>query len=279
MDLNTTPYISALAGYPGFPASAAEDEKLPPWSYMPPEAPSLAELREDYGLARMCAGLSELDTILKLLQWAYDAMEYDGGSPGPAKRDALTILRFGQPVNCALKAIVLDEAFLSMGFFARYITCLPAAYDGDCHVIVLVYARSLGKWLSVDPSHNTFFMGADGTILNILEARSIFRTGKAPAMRPIAREMAAPMFCGGIPCASYDEFYQVYMAKNSFRFACPVASASGYDSDPDARFIVLNPPGYRPDSEQPYRMAGRDFPTNNAAYFLAKPDGKDRSSP
>lgn len=277
MDIRSTSYCALLAQYPDFAAVHSPAEELPEWSYASPDAPGLAELRTRYGLLSLIEGMSELDAILKLLEWAYGIVEHDGGAVNPEPRSAVNILNAcavnRAAVNCRMKAIVLSEAYLSVGFRSRYVTCLPAEYDGDCHVIVLVYASSLGKWISVDPTHNTFFTSADGAILNILEARQIYWAGSAPSFRSIDRPATGPLHCGGIDCATYDEFYEVYMCKNCFRFSCPIASEPGVDSRPDAQFVVLNPLGYTGDPGGEARIWGSRplLVTHDASHFLAKP--------
>lgn len=242
----TTPFYQVLVRHADIRDDLAVGETVPAWSYASPDDPRLAELRERYGLARVIEGRAELDAIRALLDWAYRIVEHDGGAHNPAPRDALNILRTcettGARVNCRMKAIVLCEALLAVGFRARYVTCLPAVSDGDCHVITLAYAASVGKWVSVDPTFNTYFSAEDGAMLNVVEARRAYRSGQVPRHRRIDLEARGPLCCGGIECASYDEFYDLYMCKNSFRFACTLASEPGIDSHEAPATVVLAPP-------------------------------------
>lgn len=261
-----------------FDHDLAAGEAAPSWSYASPDDPALTELRERYGLARVIEGEPELDAIFALLDWAYRIVEHDGGAQNPEPRSALNILHAcettGARVNCRMKAIVLCEACLAVGLRARYVTCLPAIDDGDCHAITMVYADSLTKWVTVDPSFNTYFLGDGGTMLNVIEARQAYRSGQAPAHRHIDRHAAGPLRCGGVECASYDEFYDLYMCKDSFRFACTLASEPGIDSVEDAQTVVLCPP------DDPWVSDGGPeqwhrpvVVTHSTAAFLAAPRG------
>lgn len=241
---------------------------------MPTEAPTLVELRTRYGLVDLISGMAELPATLKLLAWAYTAVEYDGCSTNPDPPNSLNILdgwvREKRAVNCRMKAILLNEIYLSLEYRSRYITCMPAVADGDCHVVVMVYIASLGRWITVDPTQNTYFTDPDGAIINIFQARQMYRDGSVPGLHHIERPLSAPLYCGGIECGSFDEFYLLYMSKNCFRFACPVASEFGYEARPDAQFIYLSPPGYDPATGQEYDRE-RCFSIHDAGLFLMSP--------
>lgn len=249
-DICKTKWIDSLQEYPEISCNMSDVQDVPFFTYMPAEAPPLVELRTMYGLTDLVWGMSELAAALKLLEWTYAAIEHDGNATNPQPCNSLNILATcmieKKAVNCRMKAIVLNEVYLSLGYRSRYITCMPAVADGDCHVLVMVYIASLGHWITVDPTQNTYFTGPDGAIINVLQARQIYRRGGTPGLHHIERPLIAPLIFNGVECNSYDEFYILYMSNNCFRFACPVASEFGYDSTQDARFIYLSPLGYDP---------------------------------
>lgn len=271
VDLLNTYWVNCLQEYPEIPCVSSDIKNLPSWRYMPAEAPPLVELKTRYGLADQVSGMAELPAALRLLAWAYAAVEHDGCSINPDPRNSLNILdgwaREKRAVNCRMKAILLNEIYLSFGYRSRYITCMPAVEDGDCHVIVMVYITSLGRWITVDPTFNTYFTDPDGTIINIFEVHRIYRDGMVPSLHHIEKPMNAPLYCG-VECSSYDEFYLLYMSKNCFRFACPVVSEFDYETRPDAQFIYLSPPGYD-------TLAGRGYDLarsiHDASPFLIPP--------
>jgi hypothetical protein len=275
MNLTTTEFVRRLQEYPAIPCEGLRGPELPAWRYMPADSSPLAELRRRYGLAELAAGKAELPAALAVLDWAYRVMRHDGGSAVP-EPNALNILdacfQEQRAVNCFMKAIVLNEAYLSLGYRSRRITCMPAEADGDCHVVVMVYIAALSRWITVDPTHNTYFMAPEGEIINVLEARRIYRDGGVPGLRHIETPKVGAIVCAGVECASYDEFYTLYMAKNCFRFSSPVESGFGYESRPDAQFIHLSPPGYDPATGVEYGYdPERCFSTHDGSTFLAAP--------
>jgi len=274
MGLSTTELVRRLQEYPEISCEGSHGSDLPTWQYMPADSPPLVELRSRYGLADLVAGKAELPAALGVLDWAYRVMRHDGSSDNPEPRNALNILdactKGKRAVNCRMKAIVVNEAYLSLGYHSRYITCMPAEADGDCHVVAMVYIRALGRWITVDPTHNTYFTDPDGEIINVLEARRIYRDGGIPGLRHIETPKVGAIRFAGEECASYEEFYALYMAKNCFRFASPVVSGIGDESRPDAQFIHLSPPGYDPATGVEYDPE-RCFSTHDGSAFLAAP--------
>lgn len=274
MGLSTTEFVRRLQECPEISCEGSHASDLPAWRYMPADSPPLVELRSRYGLAELVAGKAELPAALGVLDWAYHVIRHEGGLAVPEPWHAVNILDACLPekraVNCLMKAIVLNEAYLSLGYHSRHITCMPAVADGDCHVVVMVYMTALGRWITVDPTHNTCFMAPDGEIINLLEARRIYRDGGIPGLRHIETPKVGAIRFAGEECASYDEFYTLYMAKNCFRFASPVVSGFGYESRPDAQFIHLIPPGYDPATGGEYDPE-RCFSTHDGSAFLAAP--------
>lgn len=274
IDLSTTEFVRRLQEYPEISCEGSHGSDLPAWRYMPADSPPLVELRSRYGLAELVAGKAELRAALAVLDWAYRVMRHDGGSAVPEPWNALNILdactKGKRAVNCFMKSIVLNEAYLSLGYHSRRIACMPAVADGDSHVVVMVYVAALSRWITVDPTHNTYFMAPDGEIISVLQARRVYRDGGVPGLRHIETPKLAALVCAGVECASYDEFYTLYMAKNCFRFASPVVSGFGYESRPDAQFIYLSPPGYDPATGVEYDPE-RCFSTHDGSAFLAAP--------
>lgn len=274
VDIHKTIWIDSLQEYPEIPFDITSVQDLPSWTYMSTEAPPLVELRTRYGLADVISGMEELPAALKLLEWVYAAIKHDGSTMNPYPCNALNILdvciREKRAVNCRMKAVVLNEVYLSLGYRSRYITCMPAVDDHDCHVLVMVYITSLGRWITVDPTFNTYFTGSDGAIISVLEARQIYRNGGVPGLHRIEKPFT-PFFWEDIKCESYDEFYLLYMSKNCFRFACPVASEFNYESHQDARFIYLSPAGYDSTGSEYDHDRELCFNIHNGSPFLMPP--------
>jgi hypothetical protein len=230
----------------------------------------LVKLREKYHLERVAGDGSEISRIVNLMKWVHATIRHDGNSTNPDPRNALHILQVcadsGRGVNCRMLATVLNEVYLAVGLKSRHLTCLPQdKEDQDCHVIVIVWSDSLGKWLYMDPSFQAYFMDRDSVILNPREVREAFIRGDSLILN-------GDLDLNGEP---YDPLqYKSYMAKNLFRFMVPLKSEFGYESlQGDVDWIYLNPTGY--DSLQVGQVdttAGKksryiDYYTDNAAWF------------
>ena len=140
---------------------------------------SLLELsRERFNLDSIAGNGDDISRIKNLLYWVHNNITHDGGNgmaPGArnlrntydsARRDSCGY-------NCRALAISLAEALLAEGIPARYITCLPKAWetDNDCHVICVAWSESLGKWIWVDPTFAAFVTDENGTMLHPGEVR------------------------------------------------------------------------------------------------------------
>ena len=115
-------FISLLQEYPDF-YSGNDWSGFPTWEYMGPNNENLIELREKYCLDEIAGNGSQRDKLTKLLEWVSEVIEHDGFIDSPEPRNALHIIetcqREKRGVNCAIKAQVLTEVYLSMDFKSR----------------------------------------------------------------------------------------------------------------------------------------------------------------
>jgi hypothetical protein len=175
------------------------------------------------------------------MRWVHKTIRHDGNSSNPEPRNALRLLQICRDekrgVNCRMLATVLNEAYLAMGFKSRHVTCLPKwANDPDCHVINMVYAESLGKWIYMDPSFEAYFKNDKGELLSIAEVRETLAAGRTPILNKEANWNGQ---------ATSPDWYLNYMRKNLFRFSCPASSEFGFESRPGARtYVLLEPAGF-----------------------------------
>jgi len=149
---------------------------LPDFTYQAATESELRELRKTYRLDEAAGTGDDVSRIINLMRWVHKTIRHDGGSTNPQPRNALNVLEVTsgnkRGVNCRMLATVLNEVYLSMGFKSRHITCLPKYKDDpDCHVINVVYAPSVGKWLYMDPSFEAYFKNEKGEMLSIAEVR------------------------------------------------------------------------------------------------------------
>lgn len=146
--------------------------------YAEPSDSLLTLSRERFNLDSIAGNGDDISRIKNLLYWVHNSIRHDGSNglaPGPrnlrntydsARRDSCGY-------NCRALAICLTEALLAESIPARYITCIPKAWDtdNDCHVICIAWSKSLGKWVWVDPTFAAFVTDDKGLLLHPGEVR------------------------------------------------------------------------------------------------------------
>ncbi|MCI5057152.1 MAG: hypothetical protein MRY83_13650 [Flavobacteriales bacterium] len=215
--------------------------KIPSFTYQNKE--ELKDFRLKYNLDSV-AGIGELNQITNLMAWAHSIVKHDGGSTNPKKKSAEELIKVCQKesrgVNCRMMATILNEAYLSMGYYSRLVTCMPKGEQfADCHVINMVYSDSLQKWLWMDPTFNTYPIDEKGTPLSIQETR-------ARLINDQETHLAGTLDWNGKKYSGGEKRYlHRYMTKNLFRFSCPLVSESAYEEKGKKRvYIDLYPLNY-----------------------------------
>lgn len=196
----------------------------------------LRALRDAYDLEGIAGDGDELTRLANVARWVRDTVPYDGNSVPPEEKNALAVLgaarAHGTGANCWMQALTACELYLALGYPARYVRCLPFDYrDPDCHVVSLVYAATLGKWVMFDPSFDAWVHDGAGAILSLEEMRKRLATGGSLAVSEGLRGMEP-------------EEYLAYMAKNLVHMESPVISGLGSDGREGARYLRLAPCGF-----------------------------------
>jgi len=268
------PYTHLIEDYARYNDST--DYGFPKFEYSSPDDTNLVKLREMYNLDSVAGDGGEISKIINLMNWAHTIVVHDGtGNPvNPNPRNAINIIRQCKKekrgVNCRMQATVLNEAYLAMGFKSRHVTCMPySKEDPDCHVTDMVYSETLGKWLFMDATNNSYFMDPDSNILGFSEIRERMKSGDTLIINDEINWNGQPEDKAN---------YMNYMTKNFFRFFCPLKSEFGYESRKDERaWVYLYPDGYEADSigtiDSGKTDNGRyyDYYTDNDDYFWAEP--------
>lgn len=266
-------YLGLLREYDSF---ADEKTKLDfRFTYSSIDDMGLVELKQKYNLDSIAGDGNEVTRIMNLLAWANRIVPHDGEEDpsGIDPRNAINIIamseRTGKGVNCRMMATLLNEAYLATGFKSRHITCMPYdKEDPDCHVINIVYSDSLKKWLYVDPTFCAYFMDTDSNLLNIEEVRLKLIAGEHVLIPDAINWNGVPKEKRG---------YRNYMAKNLFRFVCPVSSEFGYESKDTCAWVYLNPVGYDDELKETTDTSHKasrtyiDYHTGDKATFWALP--------
>ena len=228
---------------------------------------SLAKLRNTYNLDSVAGDGNEIATIINLLNWVHNTISHDGGNSGPDPKNSLNILRYccetGSGVNCVGMAVVMNEAYLSMGFKSRVIqgNGKKWVFNGEWHGYNIVYSNTQDQWIFVDPTYNSYFSDEAGNMLSIAQLREHLIRDKSLILNEDANY-------NGLPVNKTD--YLHYMSKNLYRFSCSVHSEFAnywmYHDSSDIKtrvFFHLDPQNDRQDG---LGLATNYF-TSNADYY------------
>lgn len=260
--------------------NAKDTRPLPSFTYLSAKDPNLVALRQGLHLDSIAGGGTEVSQVLNLLHWIHNLIPHDGNHENPAVRNAMNMIavckKDNRGLNCRGLATVLNECYLSMGFASRFVTCLPKdslKIDPDCHVINVVYIRSLQKWIWIDPTNDAYVMNEKGELLGPEEVRQRLIDHRPLIVNPDAN-------WNHKSAVEKENYLYNYMAKNLYMLQCPVNS--GYDIETRAEgkeyvYIELFPLDYfaqGPDKEEaawPKNSRYVNYHTNNPAKFWTAP--------
>jgi hypothetical protein len=256
--------------------NANDNRVIPPFSYQTVDNPNLVALRKAFNLDSITGNANEVSRIINLMHWVHDLIPHEGNNGNPVVKNALSMImeckRDHRGLNCRGMATVLNECLLSMGFKSRFITCLPKdslKIDNDCHVINMVYAPSMKKWLWIDPTFNAYVMNEKGDLLSIEEVRERMIDDKPLILNPDAN-------WNRHQSQTKEEYLYHYMAKNLYILECPVNSEYNLETkEPGkvASYIRLVPLDYFDQSPDKFELGTTivKYNTNNSASFWQKP--------
>ncbi|MGI4833439.1 MAG: TPR end-of-group domain-containing protein [Janthinobacterium lividum] len=217
-------YVLQQAG----PYAGTSATPLPAYTYQPAAEPHLAALRQRYKLDSIAGHENETARFINLLHWVHNQVPHDGQHGNPDARNAQDLLtvcqRDKRGLNCRGLATVLNEVYLAMGYQSHFVTCLPKdTTDTDCHVINVVYAPSLRKWVWMDPTNDAYVMDEQGTLLGIEEVRARLLDGRPLLLNPTAN-------WNHRESVTKDFYLYSYMAKNLYKLEIAVASQYDFET-------------------------------------------------
>ena len=264
----------------------ADNRPLPQFTYQSADEPHLIELRRAFKLDSVAGKGTDVFQIISLLHWIHNLVPHDGQHTNPTVKNAMSMIavckRDSRGLNCRGLATVLNECYLAMGFKSRFVTCLPKdslKIDNDCHVINMVYAKSLNKWIWIDPTNDAYVMDETGTLLGLGEVRDRLVNDKPLIVNPDANWNHKQS------TLKQDYLYN-YMAKNLYILECPVRSE--YDTETvlpgkKVEYVRLLPLDYfkqtpdvaeSGDASKDYKTVF--YKTNNPAAFWQLPMKDDK---
>lgn len=251
---------------------------IPLFLYQSPDNDSnLMKLRKIYNLDSIAGSGNDISQFINLMRWVHNLIPHNGSSGIPADRNALSMIstckKENKTVNCRGLAIILNEVYLSMGYRSRFVTCLPKdSTDGDCHVINMVFSKSLQKWIWMDPTFEAYIMNEKGELLSIQEVRERLINGKPLILNPDAN-------WNHRMTQTKEGYLYDYMAKNLYRLQCPIVSTFGYESKENTtikKYCELIPIDYldyiKNKKKEESSLLFRSEIISNPAIFWEKPE-------
>ncbi|AMR30757.1 hypothetical protein A0256_04625 [Mucilaginibacter sp. PAMC 26640] len=255
------------------PYNNSIDKAWPVFSYQEASTPELEGMRKKFNLDSVSGNGDEISKLKRLMFWAHNAVRHDGNSNNPALKNGIDLIAVCQKdsrgVNCRMMATILRDAYQAEGFKARMVTCFPKdTADNDCHVINVVWANTLNKWVWMDPTFNAYVTDAKGNLLNIEEVRQRMVDGKDLVISEHVNWNGKPL--------SQDYYLGYYMRKNLYWLQCAVKSEWDLETSkpgkPVSQYLNLYPGTYNTLHQTKKITRGSEqYALNNPKYFWQKP--------
>ena len=139
--------------------------------------PAYQQLIAQYAIDKTAGEGSAFDKALRLMYEYAPRLHHESCFGGDVPMDGLSLLAYSldnsqQGINCRCKAQILNEMCLALGIYSRKVWIMPLSiYDCDCHVVNEIWDEQLNKWIMLDITSNTYWVGEDGIPLSLLEIR------------------------------------------------------------------------------------------------------------
>lgn len=233
-------YLYVLKQAPGYQSGTMADG--PRFTYDTATCASLAAVRDFFNLDSILGAGQEIDRLKRLMYFVHNAIRHNGsgGFPKGVERNSIALYKATAggkgTLNCRGLAVVLSELYMAAGWPARMLTCLPRKYktDADCHVITVVWSRTLGKWVWMDPTFAAYVTDDAGQLLGPQQVRQYMRQGKPWHLNSDANWNNESQ-------ESHD-MYENYMAKNLYFLMSTLHN--GFQSDnSQSVYYTLSPAG------------------------------------
>lgn len=273
----TPTYLNVLKGAEDY---NREKTIFPDFFYQDSSDVVLKTLREEFNLDSIAGGGNEVSRILNLMHWIHDFIPHDGNNENPVVRNAMSLIRVckrdERGLNCRGLATVLNECYLSLGIKSRFVTCMPKdSVFSDCHVINMVFSEDLSKWIWIDPTNDAYILDEQGQLLGLMEVRQKLINGETVILNPDAN-------WNNKASTLKENYLYKYMAKNLYRFSCPLKSEYDYETEEKGKIrenVELIPlDGYNKTpkiSEWTDKQTGvtfKTYKTSNPSQFWAAPN-------
>lgn len=249
---------------------------LPAFTYQSSTAPELVALRSKYNLDSIAGNGDEISRMKNLLAWVHNTVRHDGNSFNPPSRNAVDLITVCQKenrgVNCRMLSTILRDVYQSEGMPTRIVTCMPKdSADNDCHVITIVWSKSLNKWLWMDPTFNAYVTDSKGNLLNIQEVRRQLYSGNIDGL--VVNDNAN---WNNKNKETKAEYLGYYMSKNLYWLKCSVKSEWDIETSKPGKegvdYVDLFPGTYnRIHTDKKVYKTSTEYATGDPDYFWQKP--------
>lgn len=182
--------------------------------------PSLKLLRDKYNLTKVAGTENMFRQLVRLMIWVNDQLIGDGLCEPLYPMNALHILEATKNKairsNCFMYSVVLNEVYLSMGFYSRMIRCMPSdlRYD-DCHCVTIVYVKEYSKWVVFDAANRAYYIDKTMQPMSLMDIRNTLLNREPIYVPMMARKQLRLLYH--------------YWVKNIIRFEC--YDISCYDAE------------------------------------------------
>ena len=253
-----------------------EVNSIPGFTYQSAEETNLVALKNEFNLDSIAGQGNDITRIINLMEWVHYLIPHDGSKGNPQMKNAMSMIkecrRDRKTLNCRGLAILLNEVYLAEGFKSRYVTCLPKdTTDNDCHVITMVWAESLKKWLWMDPTFMAYVMNEEGNLLSIEEVRGRLINNKPLLLNPDANR-------NHTTTQTKNDYLGYYMSKNLYKLECSLSSEYNYETQQEGKsrkIVQLIPGKSHPEPKSIKNEHGIDaytrYYTNNPSFFWSPP--------
>lgn len=170
--------------------------------------PRLTQLRKKYALEDIAGVGDDFIKLLRITFWLSKHLKF--GAPHSTESfHALDVIEKsidGYESNCYIAATVLVECFLSMGFVARMVRCMPIDLRfNECHCVAIAFIQDYKKFVAFDASMGGCYINEFGIPMSLAEIRNAIIEGSKINLRSIYH-------------SDYVNNFKFYLSKNLVRF-------------------------------------------------------------
>lgn len=267
-------YILRISG----PYNQKVNKALPTFTYQAATSPDLIAFKNKYKLDSVAGNGDEISRIKNLLLWVHNTVKHDGSAPNPAVKNGAALIAVCQKqnlaVNCRMLATILKDVYEAEGFNARIVTCKPKdTADMDCHVINVVWSKTLNKWLWMDPTFYAYVSDNKGNLLSIGEVRNYLHQDKLNELI-----LNSDANRNNMNKQSREYYLGYYMSKNLYWLQCAVSNSWDLETEKPGNhvteYVNLYPEGYNLARTSKRMLSGaKEYATNNPEWFWQRPAG------